>query len=152
MKKAQISSMDFLTAVFIFCLVVAYAMSVINDSSIKSFTETDYKYMTVSAIEITDFLIKSPGIPSSWNSSNVIFAGLASKDRVISSSKVTEFCNLTQNQTRAMLRIPYYVHFSIIGNNTIECGLIPSGKKAVSIRRNVFFEDKNAVLKLTLWE
>lgn len=151
-NRAQISTIDFLTAVFIFSLVLAYAVSSLNDASIRTVTETDYKYMIINTLEISDILVKNPGIPSSWNSTYVEFPGLASDDRIISPYKVNQFCNLTENQIRSIFRIPYFIYFSIIGNSTVECGLKQNGTKSVSIRRNVLFENKNAVLEVTLWK
>jgi len=154
-KKAQINTMDFLTALFIFCLVLAYAIGNLNDAESRALSDTDYKYMIVSAVEISDALIKNPGIPESWNSTNVEFPGLAADDRVISSYKVDQFCSLTPNATASMFRIPYHMLFSLTGNRTVQCGpAVPATNrtKAVTVRRNVFFENKNAVLQVTLWK
>ncbi|MFH1249234.1 MAG: hypothetical protein V1660_03710 [archaeon] len=151
-KKAQISTMDFLTAVFIFSIVLAYAISAITEAEIKALTETDYKYMIVNAIQISDYLSRNPGIPYSWDSTNVKMPGLAYDDRMISSQKVDQFCLINQNDTKDMFRIQYHLYFSLTGNRTVQCGSAPNGDKAVNIKRNVFFEGKDGVLQVTLWE
>lgn len=150
-KKAQINTLDFLIAVFIFSLVLIYAITSLNESAKNAISETDYKYMMITAIGISETLVKNNGIPSAWDKSNVELVGLASADRKISEQKVNEFCNMTQDEIRIIFRIPYYIHFSVNGTKTVACGISPNGKKTVSIRRNVFYENKSAVLEVALW-
>lgn len=151
MKKTQINTLDFLIAVFIFSLALIYAVTSLNEAAQNALSETDYKYMMLSAIEVSEILVKNNGVPSAWNRSSVELIGLASGDRKISEEKVNEFCNMTQDDTRKIFRTQYYIHFSINGNKTISCGLTPSGKKAVSIRRKILFNNENGVLEVTLW-
>jgi hypothetical protein len=114
-------------------------------------SETDYKYMIMTAVEISDVLVKNEGFPSFWNTTNVEVPGFASDDRIISGSKLDQLCNISQNKTRSILKIPYYVNFLVTGNRTVECGSRPNGTKVVVIRRNIFFENKNGVLEVTVW-
>lgn len=151
MKNAQINTLDFLIALLIFSLALIYAVTSLNESTQNAVSETDYKYMMLSAIGVSEALVKNSGVPSAWNRSNVELIGLASDDRIISEEKVTEFCNMTQENIRRIFRIPYYLHFSITGDKTIACGMNPNGKKAVSIRRKILFNDENGILEVTLW-
>jgi hypothetical protein len=148
-NKAQTISFDLLIAVFIFSIILVLIMIKLNYYNETLFEKAEYRDMMLRAFEISEALVKTSGKPTGWDSTNVVFLGLASDDRKISKEKAEEFCNISETRIRSMLDLSYYFYFNL--NGTITCGSIPAGKKIVSVKRNVFFEGKNAILEFTLW-
>ncbi len=147
--KGQIVSLDLLIALSIFAFLLVTLFSVINSNNANFFQNSEYNEMALQALEISEILIKTPGKPSNWDSSNVIAFGLASEDRIISFEKAQEFCSIPESDISRLLNIDYPFYFNLSG--AVTCGSVPSGARAATIERIVFFNGSNSKLRFTLW-
>ncbi len=148
--KAQISTIDMIIAMFIFATLVTFVIMSWYNYNGKLLTRLEHEAIISKATEITDNFIKTPGMPTAWNRTNVEFIGLAYSDRKISEEKVQEFCNISYNEARNLLNLMYHFHFSI---KETECGIEPleEAKKVVSITRPVIYKNETTMLKFSLW-
>ena len=149
-KKAQVSTTDMLIAIIIFVTLVTFIILGWHNYNEMLLARLENEVAVSKAIEITDHFVKTPGIPTSWNRTNVELIGLASSDRKISEEKVQEFCNISYYEARQLLNLAYQFYFSI---EETECGLAPSekAKKVVSLTRPVIYRNESTLLKLSLW-
>lgn len=158
-KRAQINATDMLVAVFIFSLLLSLIMLNFNNYNVSLLNNIEREKIISEAIAISDALVKTAGIPSRWNSSNVLFLGLADSDRKISEKKAKEFCKIPYNETRKMLNLQYHFYFfisSLNGTKKIGYGRNPENKsKIINIRRYIIYENESenekAILDFALW-
>ena len=159
-EKAQVGIIDMLASVFIFMILMTVVMIYWYDYNRTLLDRLEKENSMTIALGVTDNLIKNPGKPTDWNSSNVLVIGLASSDRILSEEKVQSFCNISYNQTRALLNIMHQFYFSILtyqsgswSKKEIECGLIPSANATtvINVARPVVYKNQLALMKFYLW-
>ena len=158
-KKSQIVMIDLMMAMFIFIVLLTAIMLFWNRYTLTANKQIEYEEAQFMAYQISDLLVKAKGKPLDWekNLSNVHVIGLASSDRIISTSKVNAFLNISYNNSKKILNIPYYdFSFQIkdLGGNNITALY---GKKAgedfiISLRRYVLYENEKAIMELKLWK
>lgn len=158
-KKAQVGILDMLASVFIFLILMTVVMIYWYDYNRTLLDRLEKENSMTIALAVTDNLIKNPGKPTDWNSSNVLVIGLASSDHELSEEKVQGFCNMSYNQTRALLNIMHQFYFSVLtyesgswSKKEAECGLMPSENSTIiNVARPVVYKNQLALMKFLLW-
>lgn len=156
-KKAQIVTTDLFIAVVIFTILMSIIVVSWGRYTTKLDDKLNYEEMQIRAFQISNLLVKSNGNPSNWeNGGNIESLGLAARDRILSSSKVDAFVNLSYGNITKLLGIrnyDFYFKLKDSENNSLALkGNIPSGDFAVSLRRYVIYENEDAVMEFTLWK
>lgn len=156
-KQAQLFTIDFFLALFIFSILLIASMVSWNNYNSKIISEMEYNTLMNKAFQISNALVKSQGYPVSWNSENVQIIGLASDDRMLSSDKVNEFIDIPKNTTEKIFKIyEYDFYFSLKNMDNVllkEYGYnLTNAKKSASIRRYVLYDGEKAVMEFTLWK
>lgn len=162
--KGQTQMIDLMFAVFIFLLLFATLALAWNNSYTKSLAEQDFFEMQSKCLELSSFLLKDKGTPIDWqnqNLSDVVTFGLASKDRVVETNKLSAlqtFSDVNYLRVRELLGVaPYdfYFELTILGNPLPETsfGLSPAADSEVaSIRRIVEYNGGEALVVIKLHE
>lgn len=152
-KKAQASSLDLFIAASIFMIIMTLTILTYSNYSKQVEDNSEYEDMFLKALELSDAFVKTAGIPTNWNKSNVIVFGFAEEDRKISKEKAQRFCSFPMNDSRKVMSLNYQFYFNLSdGNITISCGSVPTGSRAVNIPRRILLENKSAVLEFTVWK
>lgn len=153
-KKAQLAVIDMIIAVSIFTFLVISIIFIWSNYLTRLDAKVDLNRMQEKAFQITNNLVKTPGIPAAWNSTNVIHIGLATKDRVLSKDKVGNFTDLPYSTARNLFNLEYdfYFNLSYLNKTSIkEYGSIPKNN-IVNLQRTVLYENKNATMQFALWK
>lgn len=154
-NKGQVNALDFFIAISIISILLVSIMLTWNHYETRISSLIVYNDLLTNAIQASDQLVKSPGNPTNWNSSNVNFIGLIDNDREISSIKLNNFVSLSESEVKEAMKIPHNFYFEI--KNDVEVinftGTPPSGDvTTVKIQRYVYYENEKAKIELTLWE
>lgn len=154
--KAQIGVLDFFMAFFIFVTLIITSVLIWNQYNIKLNSNLEYNDMMIKAFQISDGLVKNPGSPTNWNTTNVKIIGLATEDRKLSSDKVNKFINISENEVEGIFKT-YLYNFSfklktIDGDPILSYGDPPAGIMSVSLKRYVLYEDQETIMEFTLWK
>lgn len=162
-RKSQIAMSDLFLAASIFIILLGAVVYLYSHYTTKFESRQEFNRMQLSAIQITDMLVKSPGKPSNWESDEpdtpkLEIMGLAYSDagkRNLSVLKVNAFLNLSYDKTRDILGTEhdFYFRLSTLGGSVIaEKGLNATGARAVSIERRVLYAGQSAILSFVLRE
>lgn len=153
MSKAQVALIDLFIAFFLFMLLLSVTISTWNLYLIRLNENNENNEMIIKAFQTTDALVKSRGVPTLWNLTNVNLTGLAQSDRVLSTEKVDLFINLTESQIKDIFKIQLYsFSFSlkdIDENILIERGNVTS-ERVVNVKRYVLYENEPAILEFKI--
>lgn len=158
-KKGQIFSTDAIFALITFSVVVIMSFSLINTQISKSVNIELQNQMNEKAFEIADFLVRTPGYPDNWTSSNVKLVGLASPDHVLQIAKLSQLNNISYTDLGTDLKARPYnflINISSSGYNYSK-GLVwnSSASKIVVVERSVLintsFGLERGILRVYLW-
>ena len=158
-KKSQLAMTDLFISIAIFIILIVAIIISWNTYSIRLKDRIIYDDMLYNAYQITDLLVNSQGEPSNWNYSNVQVIGLAHNDHNISTNKLNALYNLSYSKSKELFNIERYEFYLQITNssnynlvNPYGNISIPSSEDVTKIRRYVIYENKEAVLQLTIWQ
>jgi hypothetical protein len=154
--KAQISFVEFLTALAIFLASVTYISFQISTFIPNYLNEVKAERMRSEAFQLSELLINDPGNPANWytlNLNNVVRLGLSdekeNKTNLLSYNKILKFnetCNSNYPEVKKKLGLDY--DFSLVlkegTSEKINCS-IPITRKYTTIRRIVAYRDNNQV-------
>ena len=150
-NKGQIAAIDFFISLLIFSVLLTITMLRWSSYHSKISERMEYHDMMTKAFQISDALVKSPGVPSNWDSSNVKIIGLAAEDRKLSIDKVNAFTNLSLNKTKSILQIygyKFYFNLTKINGEAIkQYGEKSDGKKSVNVRRYLLYGNEKAIMQ-----
>jgi len=167
--KGQIWSMDFIVSIMIFFLVFFLVIFVWNYTNTQTSETLELKNMQLAALQVSDSIIRQPGIPYDWTSDDVTSIGLANEENNLNVTKVIRLVdNLTYLQSRALLTGKYNYYFELLdvdGNNITEriggvggysinltAGRAPLAERVViPVERFVIYRDQIARMKFILW-
>ncbi|HDI72858.1 MAG TPA: hypothetical protein ENF58_01855 [Candidatus Altiarchaeales archaeon] len=93
-KRAQVSSGELLMACFIFFLVLIMAITIWNNTTEKIKGSERFYDLEETAVDISEKLVRTGGIPSGWSKENVTVIGLANEPRVLDQGKILEFLDM----------------------------------------------------------
>ena len=158
-KKSQIVMIDLIMAIFVFIVLLTAILLFWNRYTITINKQSEYEEAQLIAYQVSDLFVKAKGVPYDWekNLSNVHVIGLASSDRIISTSKVNAFLNISYNNSKKILNMPYYGYSFQIkdlqGNNLTKFyGGEASGDFTISLRRYIIYENEKAIMEFKLWK
>ena len=145
--------------VFFLSLLSIYNLYVSN--KLEEFSLYDeYAELREKTIRITDLLLRTPGVPEGWNESNYLQLGLAKGEYVISSQKLEQLLNLSEEEVAENLGLTGYHLFlnvsSALNYSTwVEyiLGQYPSSSQvAIPVRRLALLDvnGKNIPVKVLL--
>ena len=155
MSKGQIFTLDFFVGLAIF--IVLFMVLLVNLNKYQDQVNTDIisNRLQQKALQITDILIKTQGVPTNWekNNTSLKVPGLASYDRILNSKKVDTFTKLKYNRTKKLLNIdPYEFYFKLETPTDIKTyGLNISGQ-AINIKRYIYYQNEKAILEFAIWK
>lgn len=154
MSKGQIIMNDLFIALSLFLVVIVFTVLLFNNYSVHLNEEIENNDMLITAFQISDVLVSNSGYPSKWeeNITSIKNIGLVTKDRIISKDKLNNFTNLDYDTSKGLLKLYYnfYISLKDLDNNTITTYGYISGEKIVNVKREVFYEGKEAILEFAV--
>src|SRR3989338_2918927 len=156
-SKGQVVSYDLMIAVFIFLLVFAFALSVWQNSIGAIAGEKVLYEMKNSAVQISNQLVITSGVPSNWHlSGDANLYGFALSRRALSLQKLNAFKALDYNSAKGKMGIAdynFYIKIEQDLNKVYEAGSAESGAEiAINSSRVVSYNGKNAIFYFTLYK
>jgi hypothetical protein len=169
-KKGQVFTWDLAISISIFLIVLAMLFYMWNTTTSKATETRDIYEMESIATEVTELLIRTPGVPKDWENStkypvfNITAIGLANVDpRVLSRDKIYRFATLNYSDVRPLLGTRQYNFYfnmvyltnkttvSINGTNCTQGE--PSGNAAFELtsRRTAILDDEIVIIYFTVW-
>lgn len=158
MKKGQLWTLDMAFSMLIFfsaMLSVIFAWNYISANTVENRELTEIQ---LKAFELSDSLIRTPGIPSDWNDSTVQVIGLAYSDNILVESKVKEFVSMDYNKARSTLTIsPYQFYFEVMDiNGTVHenstLSVSATAEMVVPTERYALYKGRIVKVRLVIWE
>jgi len=157
-KKAQATSIEFLFILTILIALIVFSIGLWNliFSRIKE-SETRTSLETL-AFDISDQLIKSQGLPTSWedDTSKIFSLGLAKENYVLDMKKINKFSTMDYQQIKNLLGISSYDYkFRIMALNGTT--LVQSGRdtstatNVVFASRTVLYQEQIVRMEFGLW-
>ena len=155
-KNGQISSIDMLISGIIFLMIFISIRSIWIENLNEIQDSLNSYELELKSIQAINCLLKTPGFPIDWNSSNVELIGLAKKPFVLSEDKVNKFLLLDYNSAKRALGIDgYEFNFTIFDDALDEnkfFGINPTQKSVVySVNRKVIFNEVSANAKISIF-
>ena len=155
-SKAQIVMSDFLVSIVIILVIITTSALIWNRSVDNLRVKEIRTEMENVAISISNQLIRGFGVPADWNQTNVVELGLAYRDNVLDSKKVSNFISLGKDKTKTILGIGNYNFIfqlrDINENILAECGDLPTNaEEAVVVRRIVLYQNQPTMMDWGVW-
>jgi len=159
--RAQVWSSDFVVSAIMFFTVLFLIIFVWNYTNAQGQERLTFNNIETLALKISDSIIRIPGLPEDWNSSNVRVIGLASSDNVLNETKVSNFVGMSYTKARGLMSVQYQFYFDLknITGDIIEessgnltAGIYPvSADIVVPVKRYVLYKGKVATMTLIIW-
>ncbi len=155
-NRGQVSAIDALVAFVIFSITFALFLNFQQQQSISN--NSVYSPTFLQAQKVSYLLTYGQGIPSNWNSTNVIQLGLSDSPGLIDSTKLNNLNLMTYDQVRQSLGAlnydlsieVYYPNNSIIFNYQ---PIIPNNPSYFTpITTPVIYNGQVALLRVSLWQ
>ncbi|MCK5022955.1 MAG: hypothetical protein KAS04_02170 [Candidatus Aenigmarchaeota archaeon] len=155
-KKGQVWSLDFVTSVLIFLIVLIPLFFVWNHVNAENQQQRAFEDIEGMTLSLSDSIIRTKGYPEGWNNLSVTIIGLASEENVLNSTKVNYFLtmgNSNYNITRAILTGSYDFFFELRDINGTLIGTIGSksgDRMVVPIERYCLLNERIVKMELAL--
>jgi hypothetical protein len=107
-EKGQAISIDFFFAIIVVLIVIGMATTSWNRTVYLIEKNTGRRWMRRTGLAVADMMIRSPGVPSDWNSSSVMTIGLVDTSNVLNRDKITEFNSMPKSKIQQLLGIGGY--------------------------------------------
>jgi hypothetical protein len=174
-RRGQIFSGEFILGFVLFTLALGIMLMLWNNSMKDVLGSYSVQDMEDAGVDAAETLVRTQGVPSDWNESNVVSLGLANDSRILRTQKVKMFvhymsmddsdlCPGTKNYdcNLHMLGLGGYdflFNLSYINGSTV----VIDGKKTlagrapvnetdrVTVVRSVIINDEITKLYLTVW-
>ncbi len=156
-KKGQLNSVDMIMASVVIVILLVFAMVFWFNGILSAQNNIKKNGMEYTAISISDILLKSPGLPSNWtnNTANIQMLGLATSSNVLSSSKLSNFTNISYSNAKNLLGVTSEFYFyveDLNGSRLYETGNSSiSGNNIVAITRFAILNNKKVRMRLTVY-
>ena len=156
MSKAQIAMTDLFLAVFLFIILAAFFFIAWDTYQKRLYDTISRSEMEIYTIQITNQILRSPGVPENWEYFNKTpdAIGLADKYNSISDKKLSGLKNLNYTDIKDLMNLGSYNFYFLLkqSNNSIfEIGDYPSGQ-SVNLRRYVTYKNEPAIVEVSLWK
>ncbi len=119
-KKGQISTIDLTVAFTLVLLILLTTMEVWTLGLTKIFKFNDKRSLDRKALEVSELLIKTPGMPAEWQTLDSIDAryvstiGFAKRDNILDASKLEKAGEITyENLTKILGLTKEDVHITV---------------------------------------
>ena len=147
---------DFMVGLMLFLVAIAFITSQFDLRLNEANKESDLETMRIKANYAVDFLVKSPGIPSNWESlpiDDLNKLGIAKTDRVMSEEKINAFSSGTYEKLRSALELNAYdFFFKFTGVDDFNAGFQPpSNANNIMVERIVRYKNETGVVKLNVY-
>jgi len=108
--KGQITSTEFLIVSVVLIILFVFATNFWNIVAFRFSEKTLRSSLELAALDISDMLIKTPGLPGSWqdDTAKIFSLGLAKESHVLDAKKVRNFVNMSYDRTKNLFGIPQY--------------------------------------------
>ena len=162
--RAQAWSMDFAASVVIFITALAIAIFALNYTLNQNQSQIEMNMMENAAMSASDALVRQPGIPEDWDSSDVITLGLASQENILNESKLQNLLSLDNNTIKSLLGISNYNFYLEVRYANGSLASLPTGEGIVKgdppsdasmvipVERHVIYMGEIARMRLVLWK
>lgn len=155
-SKAQLVMSDFLIGVVILIFIIVISAPIWGRTVENIRIKEERSEMENLVLSISDQMVKSPGMPSDWNRTNIKSIGLAEEDNVLDSMKVSNFTSLGADKTKYLLGIENYNFIFRLRNTNeiifVEYGSLPiTASEVVIIRRIVLYENLPTMMEFGVW-
>ena len=159
-KTGQVFTIDLAFSALLFIIMVIFLLSVWNLYSKHLQEQQVTGEIELTAFQIADLLVSSPGVPNNWeglNTTQIITLGLIMEDRKVSSSKKTAFFALNYTQLKRLFNVERYnlqVRLMDLNGTTLQqIGIAPtnSSDRSVSLQKLVLDGNTPRRLVTTLW-
>lgn len=158
-RRSQIMMSDLFLAASIFILLLGMMIFLYNHYTSKFESRQEFDRMQFSAVQLSDMLVKSEGLPHDWetNPNATLMVGLAHKEnckRNLSAMKVGSMVNMSYGDVKGLFGGHYDFYLmieSVNGSLIAETGKKSGSATAVSVERRVMYNDDSAILSLVLW-
>jgi hypothetical protein len=155
-SKAQAISSDFMLAMILVMIIISTAAAS-WDRAIYLIGEKNGRIESRRlGMAVCDLLVRSPGVPSDWNSTNVYTLGLVDRQNVLNKNKINEFTSLPKSKIQELLGIRGF-DFSlrvraVNGTVLFDYGNNPTLlQDIIVIRRIAAYEDIPVHVEFGLW-
>jgi hypothetical protein len=152
--KGQVWSLDFAVSVTIFLMVLVPFLLVFGYIVDQNSERTVLDDMEVSALSISDSLVRAAGVPQDWNATTVELVGLAYTENVLDEGKMVLFDSLSYDKLKGVMSKGYdfYIKISDLnGTVYIEKGSLPARTTIVPVERYAVYRNRVVKLQLYLW-
>lgn len=111
-RKGQAISNDLIISVVIFLLALAIVLEMWGDAVSNIYESEELSDLERYSVEVSERLVRTPGIPGDWEINNVALIGLANEEpRLLNSTKILKLVDLLDN---------HYDNRSILGAKEYE--------------------------------
>lgn len=93
-KRGQVFSGELLLAYVIFTLVLIMVVYLWGNTIKGIFESEDMYDLETTAADVSENLMRTPGVPETWNKTTVQTVGLVNKSRILNEDKVLDFIDL----------------------------------------------------------
>lgn len=159
--SAQAWSLDFIISSVIFFFVIVLVISAWNYTSTQSAEQLDFNEAESTALTVSDSIIRTQGIPTDWNTSNVRSIGLADEANILNDTKLLRFASLSYQTSRVLLTGEFNFYFELrqldnklvaINGTNITAGMQPLNPRIiVPVDRYVLHQRRPAKIRLVVW-
>jgi len=161
--KGQFTTTEFLMIVFVLIFLITLATVIWNTVGKTIGEKTVKNELQSAAIDISDQLLKSQGLPTDWEGTSKIYSlGLVVGDHMIDEGKLRSMLNLPYSQIKSSLGIKTYeFYFKIVnlsGNiiqvdgKNAEVGLKPdTASNIVNSRRIAILNNQIVYADVITW-
>jgi len=93
-KKAQVFSGELFLAYIFFTLVLVVVVYLWGNAIKNIFESEDNSDLEGAAVDVSENLVRTPGMPELWNKTSVKTVGLANRSRNLNEAKLLDFVDL----------------------------------------------------------
>jgi hypothetical protein len=154
-KRGQISSIDVLVGIILFIFVLVTLRGVWLSNLESGYSQIHSVETQLLATQAIDVLLKTPGYPIDWSSSNVEVLGLADKPLVLNEAKVSEFISMSYEDSKSLLGLgsyEYRIDFNNNGTIFSKGPVIDSIGRIVSMKRVVWYNGGRTDVTFTVFD
>ena len=162
--RGQVWSADLVLSSVIFFVAMVMLIFTWNYTSEQINTQASVAEVEGVALFISDSLIRTPGLPDDWNTTNVQVIGLASKENIINKTKINRFISLDYETSKNLLGTgghEFYFSLNHINNTVVKneygqnitAGTYPASNASLvmPIERYVLYDRDTKKLSFMLW-
>jgi len=155
-RTGQVWSLDFIISIVIFLsalMPLLFLWSYVNAQQQQQilFDETENI-----ALAVSDALLRTEGMPSSWNTTDVSVIGLASEENILNATKVSYLLAMGSsdyNRTRTILSGGYDFFLNITDLNGTSYGIIgskPANRMVIPVERYGIYNERIVKLEFAI--